>query len=393
MVTDDLDLQVWPIFHDMTTRGLQLDKSKMYLLRGTILGKIIQLDFPDGMNAASPLSISNWMKKQGFHGKTTKSGQLATDERTLAGYDDPVLNKVVEWRGLQKIINTFIDPSLVLADKNSVIHPKWRLTKVRSGRIACEKPNLLAFPARDEIGLEVRKCFIAREGFKMVSCDFSQIEPRIVAWLSGDTRLLEIFTNNVDLYSSVATDLGVTRPTAKLVTLGVLYGMSPMRLQSQLKMVSIEKSVEFCASLINQWFASYPKVRQLMTDTIRQAKQEAGWASTNEGRKRFLPGLFLQGNRWPNRNMREEAERQAFNHLIQGSAQEQMKRAMLRVDRKVSSALPLLQVHDEMVYEVPEKSRETLSQMISQTMATSLICPPVDLKTAAVIGDSWGDLK
>ena len=235
--TEELDLKTWPIFFAMSKRGLLVSFERFEELAMDVEGQIEEqrelLDqLAEGVNPASPASVAGWLEANGFFtGKRTKGGQVSTDERSLSQLPKhPVIDAILEYRGLTKMLSTFIDPTITMAKRDpapggGIVHPKWRLTRVRSGRVATEDPNLLAFPSRTELGKKVRSCFVARPGYRMVSVDFCQLEPRIVAGLSGDPKLLRIFAEDRDLYTEIATEIGVERQTAKILTLGILYGM------------------------------------------------------------------------------------------------------------------------------------------------------------------------
>jgi DNA polymerase-1 len=276
-----------------------------------------------------------------------------------------------------------------------------------------EDPNLLAFPSRDELGAKVRSCFVPREGFVFVSCDYSQIEPRVAAALSGDTRLRGIYERGEDLYTSTAAALFHIRPEqvtlkrhrlpAKTTTLGVLYGIGETRLYEELVKVGCGEAerdghwepyfnAEDCQDLISEWFALYPDVRRLAQQVCQEARSRDGIALTQMGRKRHLPALFLQGSRWPEEKLRQEAERQAFNHLIQGTAQEIIKTAMVRVGAEPNlPAFPLLQIHDELLFETPKFGAGIVASRIEALMSDILL--GVSLPAKATIAADWGQLK
>jgi len=406
LTTEQLDLATWPIFHRMSTRGLLVSIPKLEELlanvRAQMAGQLAVIDAIAGrqINPSSGDEVADWMVGVGLTGKTTRSRKrLATDERSLTGHDHPVLKAVVEYRGLRKLETTFILPVIEMASKtaDSVIHPRWRLTKVKSGRPAMEDPNLLAFPSREEMGRKVRDCFIARPGYRMLSCDFSQLEPRMTAALSQDSKLLHIFSSGTDLYDGVKADLGVpSRQVAKTLTLGILYGMMAQRLFEQLVLAgcgtnaSPTYDLEACENLIRLWFNTYPGVKVLVNQTAARARQADGWAYTEGGRDRFLPALFLEGRGWPAEKLREEAERQAFNHLVQGTSTERVKHGMLRVNG-FTKVYPLLMIYDELVCEAPEDEAEECAATVAALLYEKY--RDVELKTTWVVGDSWGQLK
>lgn len=412
MTAESLDLSVWPIFYRMSRRGLMVSFERLEALLAEVRAKKEEQLFLCGEFAGRPLNpnsgddVGAWLAEQGFMGKHTKTThRLATDERSLSQYDHPAIDCILQYRGLNKLEGTFILPVIAKAEQDrventlcGVVHPRWRLTKVRSGRVATEDPNLLAFPSRDEMGKKVRSCFVARPGYKLVSADYSQLEPRIVAALSGDPRLLRIYAENRDLYTEIAGDLGVTRTAAKILTLGILYGMGAGRLHEQLLMSGCRNDDgsptydEFaCEALIEKWFNTYPGVRRLVNATIAKARASSGWAFTHGWRGRLLPGLFLEGKYWPNAKLREEAERQCFNHLIQGSGMECLKEAMVRIDQaNLPDVYPMLAIHDELIYEVPEGS-VFAAAAIAEKM-TRDFCG-VTLKVSVSEAGDWGSLK
>ncbi len=440
---EQLDLAVWPIFYRASVRGLLVDIPKLEALladvqaqRAEVLSRIEQLaGRPINPNAGG--DVASWMEEQGLGGKRTKSrDRLATDERSLVAHHHPLLDAVLEFRGLQKLETTFILPTLALAKRNGgTIHPRWKLTRVKSGRVACEDPNLMAFPSRDKIGIRVRDCFVARPGMVYISADFSQIEPRVAAALSEDPRLLEIYRTGRDIYTETARSLfhlseEIGRETpgfdlryrlpSKTTTLGVLYGMAEERLYEQLvregcgywdggepgagDFVPYFDAVEQfnqwnhrriypeCKALIDGWFETYPRVQALVDATVELARANGGWASTVGGRRRFLPALFLEGDRWPAGKLREEAERQGFNHRVQGTSQEEMKRAMVRVDEALGAYVyPLLQIHDDLTVETAEETAEEIAATVKAIMETEF--RGVQLKVDTKIGHSWKDVK
>ena len=412
MTAEALDLSVWPIFFRMSRRGLMVSFERLEALLAEVRAKKEEQLFLCGEFAGRPINpnsgddVGAWLAEQGFTGKRTKTThRLATDERSLSQYDHPAIDCILQYRGLNKLEGTFILPVIEKAEQDrvegmlcGVVHPRWRLTKVRSGRVATEDPNLLAFPSRDEMGKKVRSCFVARPGYKFVSADYSQLEPRIVAALSGDPKLLRIYGEDRDLYLEIANDLIVTRTVAKILTLGILYGMGPHRLYEQLLLAGCKNddgspiySEDACGALIEKWFATYPSVRKLVQGTINKARAANGWAFTHGLRGRFLPGLFLEGRYWPNSKLREEAERQSFNHIVQGTGMECLKEAMVRIDQ---ANLPdihfLLAIHDELVFEVPEGS-VFAAPAIVEHMRTNFC--GVELKVSASEAGDWGSLE
>lgn len=420
---EQLDLAVWPLLYTATKRGLLVDRERLKTLQTRVEAEmetaLARLESLTGksINPNSGVQVAAWMEDEGLSGKLTRGkDRLSTSERDLKLHVNPVIDSVLEYRGLSKLKSAFILPTLGYSAFDGRIHPKWKPTRVASGRLACGKegavktyslwdsPNLMAFPTRDEIGREMRRCFIADPGYTYFSIDFSQIEPRLAAAISKDPELLTIYREGRDIYTEVArklfgvekVDKQLHRLPAKIVTLGVFYGMGERKLYEELLRWGCgtpEKplfDIEACGGLIEKWFETYAGVAALVDQTLAEARRAGGWASTALGRRRFLPALFLPGMRYPESKLREEAERQVFNHLIQGTAQEQMKFAMLRVwpAAQRREFEPLLQIHDELV-------GQTLFPETVKTLANTMqtVYDGVDLLTEWTTGDSWGSLK
>lgn len=423
---EQLDLAVWPTFVRMSRRGLRVDNAKLLALREEVQLKldaeqqILNIVAGRELNPHSSHDVARWLTEANLlSGKRTKGGAPSTDERSLTLLADrsPVPGVILECRGLRKLLATFIEPVL---DKtmhgDPVIHPRWRLTKTRSGRPSMEDPNLLAFPTRDYYGKRVRECFVARPGHKLISIDFSQIEPRVGTALSKDPGLLKVYRDKLDLYADMArrifriihTDTELKqddqlsrryRQPAKIIFLGaVMYGMQHKHLYEEFLRWGVgTPSAPFfsegdCEDFVRRRFEPYPALGELVNRTVRAALQSDGWALTHGGRGRFVPALLLTGNRWPATTMRAEAERQTFNHLIQGTAQEIMKEAMLRVEAADLPGLwALLQVYDELVFEVVEALADETKRRLIEIMST--VFEGVAIPAGGSVSASWGGLK
>lgn len=428
-----LDLAIYPMLYRMTHRGLRVDRDALQRLGVEVevqmAEQLAALERAVGhpINPNSGVQVAAWMEEEGFTGKLTRGkDRLSTSERDLKLHVSPAIDAVLEYRGLQKLKSSYIEPCLGFSAHDGRIHPRWKPTRVPSGRLACgrskpgkdypiwESPNLMAFPARDELGKRLRACFLPDDGFTMFSIDYSQIEPRLAAALSQDPELCRIYREGRDIYTEVAIALfGVQPPPgngeladwklqyrlpAKIVTLGVFYGMGPRKLYEELLRWGCGTpdaptfDEEACADLIARWFARYTGVRDLVNTTCWQARAADGWAMTYGGRGRFLPALMLEGRWYPESKLREEAERQAFNHLVQGTAQEYMKRGMLRVEPVADAGgfEPLLQIHDELVGQVPTRDEGIVPALARMMEAEH---GGIVLKTGWTTGGDWGALK
>jgi DNA polymerase-1 len=307
----------------------------------------------------------------------------------------PIIEPIIEYRQLSKLKSTYIDalPGLV-NPRTKRLHTSFNQTRTATGRLSSSEPNLQNIPIRGEHGREIRQAFIAPPGCHLLSADYSQIDLRVLAHLSQDPALLETFHRDGDIHTATAVRLfGVAedkitedmRRLAKTVNFGVIYGMSSYGLE-QATELSREEANEFIVSYFNK----YPKVSEYLESTKKLAR-ESGYVQTILGRRRAIPEVNS-----PNRNLREAAERMAINMPVQGTSADIIKVAMVKLDkemikRRLKSKL-LLQVHDELIFEVPGDELAEMRELVSHIMSTSLeLSLPlrVDVKT----GENWGQME
>jgi DNA polymerase-1 len=434
-----LDLAVTPMFARMEARGLPVDLGRVEELLAEVRARKeerlleCQMHAEDGaFNPGSGDQVAAWCARQfAAHGicylqrKTKSKAREATDERALSAiqHEHPMIPAVVDYRGLQKLEGTFLLPIRDEFARNGRVHPHWRLTSVRSGRPSTHDPNILAFPSREELGLRIRGCFVAPEGYELTSVDLSQIEPRVAAILSGDEWLLDIYRTGKDLYVELAqrlfhlpadqVDKRRHRQPAKTTFLGLLYGLQERKLFEQLVMFGCYDfdasgrmvpffDVDQCKGLLDGTLAVMPGVAAKIKSVAAEVRR-TGYASTVLGRKRPLPAVWLPGLRWPQAKLREEAARQAFNHRIQGSAAEVMKRAQLRLASSGIPMLesagievyPLLQQYDELVLEHTEGFGPIVQAVLKEAMEadTAELNLPIPIVAEGATAKSWGELK
>jgi len=324
--------------------------------------------------------------------KKTKTG-YSTDVSVLESLSaHPIAQKLLEYRQLSKLKSTYIDaiPGLVNGDTGRV-HASFNQTVTATGRISSSSPNLQNIPIRTDLGREIRKAFVpGRTGWIIMSADYSQIELRIMAHLSGDETLRNAFVNREDVHSRTAADIfsvpidGVSpdmRRKAKEINFGIMYGMGAYGLARRLQ-IPVKEAEQFIAA----YFARYPRVNEFMTATISKAYSQ-GFVTTLLNRRRYLPEL-----KSTNGNIRQFGERTAINTPIQGTAADLIKVAMIRIAEKLRlsqwQASMILQIHDELLFEAPEQEAEDLRTMIKQEMehAIDLSVPVyVDIGT----GENW----
>jgi len=307
----------------------------------------------------------------------------------------PIIGFILDYRQLAKLKSTYIDalPSLI-NPKTGRVHTSFNQTRTATGRLSSSEPNLQNIPVRGELGKEVRQAFIAPPGSRLLAGDYSQIDLRALAHLSQDPSLLSAFHNDADIHTATATQLfdvdasQVTpdmRRLAKTVNFGVIYGMSDYGLE-QATELSREEAKQFIAS----YFKKYPGVKQYLESTKEQAR-ETGYVQTLLGRRRSIPEINSS-----NRQIREAAERMAINMPVQGTSADIIKVAMINLcremDKRQLKSKMMLQVHDELIFEVPEAELELMRQLVPQIMSTALVLSlplKVDIKT----GNNWGEME
>jgi DNA polymerase-1 len=327
--------------------------------------------------------------------RKTKTG-YSTDSSVLealaAGTDHPLPRRILDYRLRAKLKSTYLDklPAEV-NPRTGRIHASFRQTGSATGRLASDGPNLQNIPIRSEEGREIRKAFIPREpGYRLLAADYSQIELRIMAHLSGDSTLVSAFAEDRDVHTETAALLygqaldavdENLRRAAKIVNFGVMYGMGPYGLSTRLGM-----SIGEARAFIEQYFATYPGVKTWIDDTLERARQE-GYVTTMLGRRRYLPEIGSS-----QRQRREFAQRTAINAPIQGTAADMIKLAMVaiteRLRRERFRAEMILQVHDELVFDVPEGEVDAVRELVVEEMAGALELQ-VPVRVEAGIGQSW----
>ncbi len=314
--------------------------------------------------------------------KKTKSGQYTTGEEVLESLKDkhPIVAKILEYRGLRKLLSTYIDalPQLI-HPQTGKIHTSYNQTVTATGRLSSVNPNLQNIPIKDEEGREIRRSFIVDEGFTFLSADYSQIELRIMAHLSQDPSMIEAFTHNQDIHAATAAKIykvdiqNVTsdmRRKAKTANFGIIYGISVFGLADRLNIPRNEAK-----ELIEGYFSTYPQVKEYMDESIQKAKNQT-FVETVLGRKRYLPDINSR-----NAIVRGYAERNAINAPIQGSAADIIKVAMINIhNRLIAEKLRskmILQVHDELNFSVANDELLHVEQLVKEEMekAFSLSVP------------------
>jgi DNA polymerase-1 len=413
----EIEGRLLPVLVDMEMEGIACDPGALAAIGVDLQTRIDQLAISIreqagvAFNLGSPKQLGEVLfDRLGLadKAKKTKTGQYKTDEQTLASLEGrhPIIADILAWRESTKLKSTYLDalPNHIVAETGR-IHTTFHQLVAATGRLASTDPNLQNIPIRSEAGREIRKAFVPRDWnstnpqsairnpqFVLLSCDYSQIELRVMAALSGDASMIAAFRQGLDIHTATAakvygvTELEVTRAmrgTAKMVNFGIIYGISAFGLSQRLGIPRAE-----AASVIDAYFREYPAVREFMDRTIVEARQ-AGYVETLTGRRRFLPDLASS-----NQNVRGNAERAAINTPIQGTAADMIKLAMIRVDallrEKPYRSRMLLQVHDELVFDLAEEEKDELVPKILEAMRQALPLPGnVPIEVEAGTGPNW----
>jgi DNA polymerase-1 len=326
--------------------------------------------------------------------KKTKTGQYATDEQTLVALapENPVVQKLLEHRAASKLKSTYADAlPAAIWPATGRIHTTYNQVATSTGRLNSQDPNLQNIPIRTERGQEIRKAFVpGSPGQLLLSADYSQIELRIIAALSREAGLLEAFQTGIDVHTATAAKVygvpleGVTsemRRKAKMVNYGIAYGISAFGLAQRLNIPRKEGS-----EIIEQYFKQFPGIREYMDETIEFARSH-GYVETVTGRRRYIRDIDSRNN-----NVRGSAERNAINAPIQGTAADMIKIAMINIFKAFESerlkSRMLLQVHDELVFEISEAEESCVRSIVSEKMA-SAIALEVPIEVDIGVGHNW----
>ena len=385
----------------MERLGIKIDPSKLEALQKTLSGDLATLTSEIYELSGSEFNIKSTQQlgvvlfqQLGLKGgKKTKTG-YSTNEAVLSSLvgEHPIIEKILEYREYQKILSTYVDPLLKLAnaDEHSRIYTSFVQTGTATGRLSSRDPNLQNIPVRSALGRSVREAFVAKEGYKLVSIDYSQIELRLLAHFSQDAALMDAFNNNVDIHLATSIKLfgedeaQEKRNFAKSVNFGLLYGMGPKKLSDELGISSGEAK-----EIITNYFASFPTVKNFL-EGIQERVKIDGYVETILKRRRMFDYESANG-------MQKAAfMRESVNTVFQGSAADLIKLSMNEIDTMIREenldAYMLLQIHDELIFEVKEDKVDELSKRFVHTMENILELD-VPLECSVSVGDSWGELK
>lgn len=399
----DMEMPLVQVLQEMEQEGISLDVPHLQAFSAQLeeeareteakIKEMAGMDF----NVDSPKQLGEILfdhMKISSKAKKTKTGQYQTSEDALEQYksDHPIIEKILDYRQIKKLKSTYVDPlPTMLSSKDQRIHTTFMQTVTATGRLSSNNPNLQNIPIRTDKGRKIRQAFVARgKEYKLMSADYSQIELRIIAALSGDPNMIEAFRQGHDIHAATAANVyhvpmeEVTRDqrsAAKAVNFGIIYGQSAFGLAQNLGISRTEAK-----QIIDSYFAQFPTIKTFMDESVKNAR-ELGYVETIMKRRRYLPDINSA-----NAVVRGYAERNAINAPIQGSAADVIKLAMIAVQREmkkqeVKSKL-LLQVHDELVFDVHESELELMPKLVKTAMeqAVDFVVPMI---VEANTGENW----
>ena len=398
-ILHNIEVPVARVLTQMEENGIELDLAFLDQLGGEFSNTMQNLENQimeiagESFNVSSPKQVGEVLfEKLGLKGgKKTTTGQYSTSESVLEKIEHPIAQLILEYRGLSKLKSTYTDGLCKQANPDTHrVHTSYHQALTATGRLSSTDPNLQNIPIRAEIGRQIRKAFVAPEGRVLLAADYSQIELRLMAHLSQDEALLDAFIHGQDVHRRTAAEvLGIAledvtndqRRQAKAVNFGLLYGMSEFGLIRQLGFTRQESQ-----DYIKQYFHRYPGIYDYMQRT-RQVALEQGFVETLLGRRLYTPDIDAR-----NMMVRKAAERAAINAPLQGSAADIIKMAMIEVDKMLpkDQAKMLLQVHDELVFEVDEDIADELAPKLAEVMQ-SVLQISVPLVVEVGKGKNWDE--
>lgn len=396
----DIEMPLVKVLADMELNGVRLDANQLQTTQKAFsdrMSKYEQQAYKEAgetFNISSPKQVGDILfgKMQLVEKpKKTRTGQYVTSEEVLQGLRGkaPIVDDILNYRGMKKLLGTYVEALPKLVNKRTGhIHTSFNQAITATGRLSSSDPNLQNIPVRDDDGKEIRKCFVPDEGCRWFSADYSQIELRIMAHLSGDENMIEAFREGFDIHRATAAKIwkvpmdevtDAQRKKAKQANFGIIYGITAFGLAQRMEIPNGE-----ARQLIDDYFKTFPKVQQYM----EQAKEEArskGYAETMFGRRRYLPDINSHNN-----TVRGFAERNAINAPIQGSEADIIKIAMIRIWRRFKAegikSKMTLQVHDELNFSVyPEEAEEVQKIVIEEMQGAA------QLKVPLIADAGWGD--
>jgi DNA polymerase-1 len=392
------------VLHDMEKHGITLDTQKLHVIGEEIdhaktnIEQSMKEDIGFEMNLNSSIQIGDFLAdKLGVPLSRTKTGRYATNETELSKFRDqfPFIEKLLTYRELNKLHSTYVESLITKVDDHQRIHTTYSQVGVQSGRLSSSNPNLQNIPVTSEYGQKIKSCFVASEGHVLVSFDYSQQELRILAHVAREEKLIDAFTNHLDIHSTTASQIfhvdyaNVTkeqRMIAKTINFGIIYGMGSYGMSAQLHIPPEEAQ-----GFIDMFNLTYPNIKTYYDQYLRDARMNR-YVETLLGRRRYV-------FEYPGQKMIDNAMRRVLiNFPIQGSAADLMKKAMIDIDEQVLQNNPechlLLQIHDDLVFEIPD-DKEISDSCITKikTIMCNVYPLLVPVEVDVKVGKNWGEME
>ena len=399
----DVEMPLVGVLRRMEEAGVRIDTYRMGEITARLADRVEELESQayeladEEFVLGSPQQLGRILfeKLELTPGRKGKTG-YSTDTKVLRSIraEHEIVAVIEEWRELSKLLNTYLVPLPSLIGDDGRLHTTFNQTVAATGRLSTTSPNLQSIPIRTELGREIRSAFVAEQGARLISADYSQIELRILAHVSGEPKLREAFERGEDIHTATAAEvLGVEpakltpaeRSIAKMINFGIVYGISAFGLSENLE-IPREQAQEY----IDAYLARFPLVQDFISRTIEQAERD-GYVTSLLGRRRPVPELRVR-----NRATRGFGERVAVNFVMQGSNADIIKVAMVAIERRLRaegrSARLVLQVHDELLLEAPDAETSVVKELVREEMCNAYpLDPPLAVDVGA--GDSWADAK
>jgi len=399
----EIELPLTEVLASMEAAGVKVDTYRMGEITARLADRVEELESKAYELAGEEFMLGStqqvarilFEKLELTPGRKGKTG-YSTDTRVLRSIrgEHEIVGAIEEWREYSKLLNTYLGPLPTLIGEDGRLHTTFNQTVAATGRLSTTSPNLQAIPIRTDLGREIRSAFVAEPGHKLLSADYSQVELRILAHVSGEPKLREAFEAGEDIHAATAAEvLGKERSSltkdernvAKMVNFGIIYGISSFGLSENLEIPREEAQ-----AYIDAYLARFPHVQDFIQRTIEQATRD-GYVTTLLGRRRPVPEI-----RASNRQTRSLGERLAVNSVMQGTAADIIKKAMVAIHRRLRDegrgARLVLQVHDELLLEVPESEVSAAKELVRAEMCDAYpLDPPLDVDIG--VGDDWNDAK
>lgn len=399
-VAETMDFPLIPVLRAMERRGILVDKKILAAIKVKLAGAIQKLEkqikgySQDEININSPAQLQKLLFKDlglakgGI--KTTQTGlsTAASELEKLQG-SHPIIDDIMLYREYTKLLGTYVEKLPKQIKDDSRVHTVYSQIAAATGRLSSDSPNLQNIPIRSQIGNDIRKAFVAPDGYDFISIDYSQFELRIIAHLSGDKELQQVFLDGRDIHDEVSKKLGIDRRGAKAINFGIVYGLSAFGLAQAIKI-----DPKIAKEYIDAYFATYPKLAQYLKNTKDEVKKN-GYVETIYGRRRPLPEIHAA-----NAIVRAAAERQAINAPAQGTEADITKLAMIEIEKwlekeygtKEYRPYLLLQIHDSFLLECPKSEIQKVADHVKKIME-SITKIAVPLTVDISVGPNWGELN